>query len=79
MAKTIAVSNDAYELLSKAKLAGESYSDVIRRCMRRSGRLMDIFGSRTLSKQDWEEAEALLKRAQVMTAERLKRPKNEAL
>lgn len=35
MAKTIAVSDDVYEMLSKAKMKGESFSDVIRRLLKR--------------------------------------------
>jgi len=35
MAKTIAVSDDVYEMLSKAKMKGESFSDVIKRLLKR--------------------------------------------
>ena len=54
MAKTIAVSDDVYELLRKSKLPNESYSDVIRRTLRKGMRLSDIAGSRTVTKEDWE-------------------------
>lgn len=33
MAKTIAVADDVYEALSKARMKGESFSDVIRRLL----------------------------------------------
>ena len=79
MAKTIAVSDDVYEMLVKAKLADESFSDAIRRNVTRGRRLMDIFGSRTISREDWKNAEAVLDRAQTISSETLKRRKNEAL
>lgn len=34
MAKTIALSDVVYEMLSKAKMKGESFSDVIRRLLK---------------------------------------------
>ena len=54
MTKTIAVSDDVYELLSKSKLPNESFSDVIRRALKRGMRLSDIAGSRTATREDWE-------------------------
>ncbi|MFQ6074637.1 MAG: antitoxin VapB family protein [Candidatus Bathyarchaeia archaeon] len=54
MEKTIAVSEDVYELLSKAKLPGESFSDVIRRSIKRGMRLTDIAGSKTITREDWK-------------------------
>ncbi len=44
MAKTIAIANDVYELLSKEKRGSESFSDVIRRLGSRSGSLLDCAG-----------------------------------
>jgi len=41
MAKTIAVSDDVYEMLSKAKMKGESFSDVIKRLLKRQ-KISDI-------------------------------------
>lgn len=35
MAKTIAVSDEIYELLTRAKMKDESFSDVIRRLLKR--------------------------------------------
>ena len=55
MARTIAVSDDVYKLLAKSKLPSESFSDVIRRAMKRGMNLSDIAGSRTLTKEDWEK------------------------
>ena len=53
MAKTIAVSDEVYELLSKLKLPGESFSDVIKRVIKRGGKLMDIAGKKTITKEEW--------------------------
>jgi predicted CopG family antitoxin len=56
MAKTIAVSDDVYELLLKAKLPNESFSDVIRRSLTKGGmKLSDIAGSKTISEEDWKK------------------------
>ncbi|MGC8997802.1 MAG: antitoxin VapB family protein [Candidatus Bathyarchaeia archaeon] len=55
MAKTIAVSDDVYELLLKAKLPNESFSDVIRRSIKKGMRISDIACSKTISEEDWEK------------------------
>ena len=55
MAKTIAVSDDVYKLLTKFKLPSESFSDVIRRALKKGMNLSDIAGSRTVTKEDWEK------------------------
>lgn len=44
MAKTIAIANDVYEMLSKEKRSGESFSDVLRRIGTRGGSLLDCAG-----------------------------------
>ncbi len=44
MAKTIAIADDVYELLSLDKGQEESFSDVIRRWRRNRGSLMDCYG-----------------------------------
>lgn len=44
MAKTIAIADDVYELLSKDKGDAESFSDVIRRWRRNKGSLLDCYG-----------------------------------
>lgn len=44
MAKAIAVADDVYDMLSKEKRKGESFSDVLRRWHRTKGSLMDCFG-----------------------------------
>jgi predicted CopG family antitoxin len=55
MARTIAVSDDVYQLLAKSKLPSESFSDVIRRALKKGMNLSDIAGSRTITKEDWEK------------------------
>ena len=44
MAKTIAIANDVYEMLSREKLEGESFSDVIRRLGSQPGSLLECAG-----------------------------------
>jgi predicted CopG family antitoxin len=73
MAKTIAISNDVYQLLSRAKLPGESFSDVIRRGMKRPVKLSDIAGSKTISKEDWQRAQAVIRNAEAETSRRLRK------
>ena len=59
MARTIAISDDVYELLKKSKLPNESFSAVIRRSLKR-GKLSEIAGSRTLSTFDWRKTKRFL-------------------
>ncbi len=53
MARTIAVSDEVYDLLKKAQMPGESFSAVIKRSLKRSTKFSEIIGSRTLSRRDW--------------------------
>jgi predicted CopG family antitoxin len=55
MAKTIAVSDDVYNLLVKSKLPNESFSDVIRRSIKRGMKLSDIASSKTINEQEWKK------------------------
>ena len=43
--KTITIMEDAYELLKKAKLADESFSDTIRRTYSKRNKIEDFFGA----------------------------------
>jgi predicted CopG family antitoxin len=70
MAKTIAISDEVYELLKKSRLPGESFSVTIRRNLRKN-KLADIIGSRTISPGDWREARANLLSAETRTSEKL--------
>ncbi len=67
MAKTIAVSDETYELLKNSKGEHESFSEVITRNLKKRPRLMDIAGSGVISKRDWEKAEKLIKKAELKT------------
>jgi predicted CopG family antitoxin len=44
MTKTISLSNEAYELLRRHKLATESFSDTVVRLARQGGRLSEVIG-----------------------------------
>lgn len=43
--KTITIMEDAYEMLKKAKQAGESFSDTIRRTYNKKNKMEDFFGA----------------------------------
>jgi predicted CopG family antitoxin len=73
MAKTIAISDDVYQLLSRAKLPGESFSDVIRRGMKRPLKLSDIAGTKGLSTEDWQKAQAVIRKAEAETHRQLRK------
>lgn len=73
MAKTIAVSNEVYEILARSKLPGESFSKVIKRNAQRRGRLSDIIGTKTLSKKDWEIVSGKLKKSEELSTEKMLR------
>ena len=70
MARTIAVSDDVYELLVKSKLPNESFSDVIRRSLKKGMRLSDIAGSLTISKEEWDRVEKVFETQKRMDAEK---------
>jgi len=53
MARTTMVSDEVYEMLKKMKLPGESFSDVIKRLLKRKGNLLDIAGSGTITYEGW--------------------------
>ena len=73
MARTIAVSDDVYELLKRAKLEGESYSDVIRRGIRRPLKLTDIAGSRTITTEQWLKTRKVLRGAEQLSHGKLRK------
>jgi len=70
MARTIAVSDDVYELLVKSKLANESFSDVIRRSIKRGMKLSDIAGSQTVAKEEWERVAKAFEPQKELDAEK---------
>ena len=44
MTKTISLSDEAYELLRRHKLASESFSDTVVRLARQGGKLSEVIG-----------------------------------
>ncbi|RLF11372.1 MAG: hypothetical protein DRJ68_04465 [Thermoprotei archaeon] len=66
MAKTIMVSDDVYEMLVKAKLPGESFSDVIRRALRSGRSLSSLAGSKTVTREEWSRVEDAFKEQGVL-------------
>jgi predicted CopG family antitoxin len=64
MARTIAVSEEVYALLKKNKLPNESFSKVIKRSIKPRVRLLDIAGSKILTREDWKEAEKQLRKSE---------------
>ena len=73
MAKTIAVSDDVYELLVKSKLPNESFSETIRRALKKGMKLSDVAGSRTVTKEDWEKVARTFELQRELDEERVKR------
>ncbi len=71
LVKTIAVSDDVHELLKRAKVPGESYSNVIRRGLKRSLRLSDIAGSKTITTEQWKRTQQLLKASDQLSRKKL--------
>ncbi len=71
MAKKISVSDDVYELLRKIRLPGESFSDVIHRCLKQGMRLSDIKGSRTISREDWVKTRKKIRESEAITQRKL--------
>jgi predicted CopG family antitoxin len=70
LARTIAISDEVYELLKRSKLPGESFSTVIKRSLHKRN-LSEVAGSRTLAREDWAKARERLAEAEQMTSQRL--------
>ncbi|HID44085.1 MAG TPA: hypothetical protein EYP30_10020 [Archaeoglobaceae archaeon] len=69
MAKTIAVSDDVYEMLSKAKMKNESFSSVIRRLLKRQ-KISDI--PKIFDKDEWAKIEKAFKEQKKLDTKRTK-------
>lgn len=72
MAKTIAVSDEVYKKLKKARMPGESFSATIKRSLEMKPKLSSIAGSRTLTREDWIETRRILEKSERKTLEKLK-------
>jgi predicted CopG family antitoxin len=70
MAKTIAVSDEVYRLLERSKLPGESFSDVIMKGLRKAT-ILEVRGSRTISRSDWGRARKAIAEAERKAEERM--------
>lgn len=70
MARNIAVSDDVYAMLSKAKMEGESFSDVIRRLMERQ-KISDL--PKVLEEGEWEKVEGAFGKQKELDLQRAKR------
>ena len=71
MAKAIAVSEEVYTLLKRAKRTDESFSRVIKRSLKSISRLSDIAGSKTISVEDWKAVKNKIKKAESITISEL--------
>jgi predicted CopG family antitoxin len=72
LARTIAISDEVYELLKRSKLPGETFSNVIKRSLHKR-KLSDIARSRTLSTADWTLAKEHFAEAELITSRKLSR------
>ena len=77
MAKNIAVADDVYEMLSKGKREGESFSDVIRRLGKgRKGSLLDCYGLwADIPEEEFREMEAAILGVDRPASQELRRRK----
>ena len=74
VSKTISITEDVYNLLSKMKLEDESFSDAISRLIRSGGKLGECAGLwKDMSKEELEELEAGIKGARRSADERLRK------
>jgi predicted CopG family antitoxin len=69
MARSLPVSKEVYELVSQARLKGESFSDVIRRFFS-SQRISDI--PKIFEEEDWNNVEVVFETQKELDAKRLK-------
>lgn len=67
MAKTIAVSDETYELLKSSKGEDESFSELIKRSLKKRSKLVNVIGSNTISKDDWKKIKKVIEKAEVET------------
>lgn len=71
--KTIAVREDVYRLLSRMKLKGESFSEMLARLARKKGSLSECAGLwRDMSEEEVEELRAGIKEMRKSLASSLK-------
>ena len=71
MAKTIAVSDEVYKKLKKARMPGESMSSAIKRSLETRPKLSELVGDQILGPEDWRKTRIVLNKAQRKTANKL--------
>ena len=71
MARTIAVSDEIYKILSQQKLPGESFTDVIRRLAMQRGMLMELANTKTITTKEWTAIKSELDNSQGKTQKKL--------
>ncbi len=62
MTKVISLSDDAYDTLKNAKETGESFSEVIRRVVKKEKNIFDFFGKWPGPKEELEKIGAEIKK-----------------
>ena len=73
MAKTIAVSDEVYKKLKKAKMPGESFSSTIKRSLELRPKLSSVAGTKILSREDWIETRRVLAKSERRTLSELRK------
>ncbi len=70
MARNIAVADDVYEKLKKLKRKNESFSDVIRRLLPPQGRLSQLAGTKTFTKEEWQQVSEVFANKKILDEKR---------
>lgn len=71
MTKTIAVSDEVYRKLKKARMPGESFSSAIKRNLDARPKLSELIGNQILSPEDSAKTRKVLNKAGRKTSNRL--------
>jgi len=72
MAKNIAIADDVYELLTRLKRENESFTDVIRRLVKKQAMLHDLAGRQTFTRLQWNEVKEGFRSQEELNAKRKK-------
>lgn len=71
MAKTIAVSDETYDLLKSSKGDGESFSELIKRSLKKRSGLSKLIGNKTLDRKDWIKVKKIIEESELKTEKEL--------
>ncbi len=69
--KTISITDEAYEVLMREKVDNESFTQTILRIAKKSGRIVDCFGTWKMSDEEAESISAQLSAGWRLTQERI--------